>query len=81
MFEKNILELIRETSTNLPADVVEALIQARNSESKTLPSQKRGSCGNLSLEVILKNIELAQNQKTPICQDTGSLTFFVKAEP
>ncbi|MFH1546434.1 MAG: FumA C-terminus/TtdB family hydratase beta subunit [Patescibacteria group bacterium] len=81
MLEKNILELIRETSTNLPADIVEALIQARNLESKTLSSQKRGSRGNLSLEVILKNIELAQNQKTPICQDTGLLTFFVKAEP
>jgi len=68
----SILELIRETSTNLPTDVIEALIQARNLESKNLH-------GKLSLEVILKNIELAQKQKTPICQDTGSLTFFVKA--
>jgi len=74
VFEKNILELIREVSTNLPSDVVEALVQARNLESKN-------SCGKLGLDVILKNIELAKNQKTPICQDTGFPTFFVKADP
>ncbi len=72
MLEVNILGLIREVSTNLPCDVVEALIQTRNLESKS-------SRGKLSLDVILKNIELARDQKTPICQDTGSLTFFVKA--
>ncbi|MCF7836756.1 FumA C-terminus/TtdB family hydratase beta subunit [Candidatus Gracilibacteria bacterium] len=74
MFTQSIFELIRETSTNLPADVAEALIQARNLESKNFRSK-------LSLAVILKNIELAQKQKTPICQDTGFPTFFVKANP
>jgi fumarate hydratase, class I len=74
VFAQSIFELIREVSTNLPTDVVEALLQARNLESKN-------SCGKLSLEVILKNIQLAQKQKTPICQDTGFPTFFVKANP
>jgi fumarate hydratase, class I len=70
----SILELIRETATNLPADVVEALMQAHSLESKN-------SKAKLSLGVILKNIQLAQRQKTPICQDTGAMTFFVKANP
>jgi len=74
MFTENVFELIRETATNLPNDVVEALIQARNLESK-------GSRGKLSLGVILKNIQLARSQKTPICQDTGSPTFYVRADP
>jgi fumarate hydratase, class I len=74
VFTQSIFELIRAASTNLPADVVEALTQARNLESKN-------SQGKLSLEVILKNIELAQSQKTPICQDTGALTFYIKADP
>ncbi len=58
--------------TNLPADVVEALLQARNLEAKS-------SRGRLSLDIVLKNIQLAKEQKTPICQDTGFPTFFVKA--
>lgn len=72
MYQRSIYELIRQTSTNLPADIVEALIQAKNREAKN-------SRGKLSLEAILKNIELAQKQTVPICQDTGWPTFFVIA--
>lgn len=71
-FQKSILELIRQVSTNLPADVAEALVAAKNQEEKE-------SRGELSLETILKNIQLAKEKKVPICQDTGFPSFFVRA--
>ncbi len=71
MFTNSILQLIKEASTNIPEDVLEALFQAKNTE-------EQNSKGKLSLEIILKNIELAKNLKAPICQDTGLPTFFVK---
>ena len=73
MLRKSPLDLIRQVSTNLPADMTEALLQARNTEAKS-------SRGELALSVVLKNIELAKKQKVPICQDTGFPTFFVRAE-
>lgn len=71
MLTSSILSLIRQAATNLPADVTHALLQARNNEAKA-------STGKLSLQVILKNIELARSCATPLCQDTGFPTFWVK---
>jgi fumarate hydratase class I len=71
LLKQSILNLIRQAATNLPADVTNALLQARNNEAKA-------STGKLSLQVILKNIELARSCVTPICQDTGFPTFWVK---
>ncbi|MFA6458709.1 MAG: FumA C-terminus/TtdB family hydratase beta subunit [Patescibacteria group bacterium] len=73
MFAQNILELIRAAATNLPTDVVEALLAAKNRETNPR--------GKLTLGIILQNIALAKKLNRPLCQDTGSLTFFVKAEP
>jgi len=65
------LNLIKTAATCLPDDVKEALQKAYKKEtSKT---------GKTQLETILKNIELAEKQQTPICQDTGTITFYVKA--
>ncbi len=64
-----IAELIKIASTELPADVVNALRKARENEVEPARTQ---------LSAILKNIELADNEKKPICQDTGTQTFFVK---
>lgn len=74
MLTKRIFELIRAAATNVPADVVAALASAKERE-------KRASRGKLALEVILQNIALAKSLGRPICQDTGALTFFVKADP
>ncbi len=73
MFAQNILELIRAAATNLPTDVVEALFAAKNRETNPR--------GKLTLGIILQNIALAKKLNRPLCQDTGSLTFFVKADP
>lgn len=67
---EKILELIRRTATNLPADVEERL--RASVENETPGSAARGA-----LETVLKNVELARAQSTPICQDTGTPIFYV----
>lgn len=65
-----ILELIRRTATNLPADVEERLHAALEKETP-------GSAARGALETVIKNVELARAQSTPICQDTGTPIFYV----
>jgi len=72
MIKKEIFNLIKETSTNIPEDVLEALIQAKNRESKN-------SSWKLAISTILENIKMAKNLSSPICQDTGFPNFFIKA--
>lgn len=66
----SILELIRRTSTQLPDDVVRAVTAARKNEAK-------GSNADVALDVIGCNIGLARESSLPICQDTGSILFYV----
>jgi fumarate hydratase class I len=66
----SILELIRRTSTILPDDVVRAIAKARGNEVK-------GSNADVALDVIGCNIGLARDNSLPVCQDTGTILFFV----
>src|SRR5512140_1926219 len=66
----SILELIRRTSTILPDDVVRAVTNARGNEEK-------GSNADVALDVIGCNIGLARESSLPICQDTGTILFYV----
>lgn len=65
-----IYELIRGTSTDLPADVESALRKAGEKEPP-------GSTSANTFATILENVKLARENVTPICQDTGSLIFYV----
>lgn len=65
-----ILELIRRTAVDLPADVEEALTKAAAQEQEGSPA--RGA-----LQSILANVRLAREHSTPICQDTGTNIFYV----
>ena len=65
-----ILELIRQAATDLPPDVESALHQSVEREAQ-------GSAARGALETILKNVELARQNATPICQDTGTPIFYV----
>ena len=67
---KRIAELIHETSSSLPDDAEQALRKALRREAK-------GSSARLVLETLLQNVALARAAGTPVCQDTGTLTFFV----
>lgn len=65
-----LVELIRETSSSLPDDVVAAISRAKRRE----PS---GSSAAVVLKTILDNVALAKKRGVPLCQDTGTLAFFV----
>ena len=63
-------ELIKKVETNLPEEVV--------SEIKKAKTKEKTETGKKILESILQNIEIARETKKPVCQDTGTLTFFIK---
>jgi fumarate hydratase class I len=65
-----ILELIRRTSTDLPADIERSLRQS-------VEQEQPGSAARGALETILKNVEVSRKNSTPICQDTGTPIFYV----
>jgi fumarate hydratase class I len=67
---KEILELIHFASTSLPPDVEKKL---RASLDQEVP----GSAAAGAMETIVKNIEMARKNSTPICQDTGTPIFYV----
>ena len=70
-WEKNLFELIRRTSTDLPADVEQALRRA-------LAGEKKGRRAAWALESMLSNAELARRKSVPLCQDTGTLLFYFR---
>ena len=65
------LELVRLTATNLPPDVEKALREAYGVEEE-------GSAAKGAFDTILKNVEMAREQSSPICQDTGTPIFYVR---
>lgn len=69
---EKILDLIRETSSSIPEDVEKALRRAMRCEEAS-------SSAKVVLKTILDNCALARKASTPLCQDTGTLTFFVDA--
>ena len=69
-FEESVYKLIVETSTNLPADVRRTISAAREAEDSATRA-------GLSLSTIAQNIEMAECNVSPICQDTGMPTFVV----
>lgn len=72
---KNIIANTTETLLHmaelyLPDDVKSALKSAYESETN--------ETAKMNLSAILKNIELAETNKRPLCQDTGIMIFYVK---
>jgi len=66
-----ICELIRITSTDLPAPVEKRLQDA-------LAGEVPGSAAYHALCSILENVEMARKDSIPVCQDTGTPIFFVR---
>jgi fumarate hydratase class I len=62
------VELIRRAATQLPPDMENALRQAREKEAP-------GTAAEGALDTIIRNVELARDTSTPICQDTGTPIF------
>jgi fumarate hydratase class I len=66
----SLLELITQTSTNLPPDVRQAMGLA-------LQAEQPGTQASQALNIVATNIDMAADQEGPICQDTGMPTFIV----
>ncbi len=66
----SLLELITQTSTNLPPDVRAAMAEALRKETP-------GTQASQALTVMAANIDMAYQDEGPICQDTGMPTFLV----
>lgn len=68
--DSSLLELITQTSTNLPPDVRQAMGMALRMETP-------GTQSSQALHIIAGNIDMAHEDEAPICQDTGMPTFIV----
>src|SRR5262245_15090499 len=66
----SLLELIRRSSAEIPEDVHRAIVAS-------LEAEKKGTIAESAMKIIDQNIALAKNKSQPICQDTGSILFFV----
>jgi len=66
----SLLELIVQTSTNLPPDVRAAM-------SITTAGETPGTQSAQALDIILSNVDMAADDTGAICQDTGMPTFVV----
>jgi fumarate hydratase class I len=70
-FKESMLELVIQTSTNLPPDVRRAMGEALKTED---PPTQAGQ----ALAIIGQNIDMAYEDEGAICQDTGMPTFEIK---
>lgn len=68
--QASLIELIRRTSAEIPDDVQRAILNS-------LEQEKKGTIAESALKIIERNIDLAKQKSQPICQDTGSILFYV----
>jgi len=66
----SLLQLITQTSINLPPDVRAAMGNALETEAP-------GTQAAQALGIIASNIDMAHDDEGPICQDTGMPTFVI----
>jgi len=69
----DLVEAIRVLETDLPEDVEASLRRCEAEEEE----------GNAKavLSAILENVRYAREKGIPMCQDTGTLVFFVSGAP
>jgi fumarate hydratase class I len=67
----SLIELITQTSTNLPPDVRTAMGAITGGETPDTQSAQ-------ALSIIASNIDMACEDEAPICQDTGMPTFWIR---
>ena len=68
--QDSLVELIRRTSAEIPEDVHQAILAS-------LENEKKNSLAANAIKIIDQNIALAKQKSQPICQDTGSILFYV----
>src|SRR6059058_4744108 len=68
--QDSLIELIRRTSAEIPDDVQKGILDS-------LEQEKKGTIAESALKIIEHNIALAKQKSQPVCQDTGSILFYV----
>lgn len=68
--KKSFLELIRRAGTDLSPDVEKSLMEAYNKEDDNTAAKN-------VMSTILENVRMSRERSTPICQDTGSVLFYI----
>jgi fumarate hydratase class I len=71
LLQDSLLELVRCTSAEIPEDVHKAILES-------LGSEKKGTIAESAMKIIDQNLALAKQKSQPICQDTGSVIFYVE---
>lgn len=69
--EEAVFNILKQAVIHLPSDVKQALKKACEEETS--------ETGRTQLETILHNIELAEKFNVPMCQDTGTVIFYIRA--
>ncbi len=65
-----VCDIYKQAAIILPEDIVNALKEAYENETSDI--------ARLNIKSILKNLELAEENNVPMCQDTGLPIIFVK---
>jgi fumarate hydratase class I len=68
--QASLVELIRVTSAELPDDVQKVILEA-------LAREEKHTTAEYAMNIIKANIELAKKKSQPLCQDTGTVLFYV----
>lgn len=71
LVEDVAFNMIKQAVIYVPDDIKKALRKAYAEETS--------DTGKTQLRAILDNIDLAESNKAPVCQDTGTIIFYVKA--
>ena len=69
--ENVAFNILKQAVIYLPDDVKQAL--------KKGYAEETSETGKTQLRAILDNIELAEKSQAPVCQDTGTIIFYIKA--
>ena len=67
---KEVEQMCKEAAYYLPQDIYEALKKGRETEESPV--------GQVVLDQIIKNSEIARAEDRPICQDTGMTIIFLE---
>jgi fumarate hydratase subunit alpha len=67
---KAVRDIIVHCGTDLPQDAYDALKEAMENEKSPVSKEV--------IRQILENADIAKDEKSPLCQDTGLAVFFVK---
>jgi fumarate hydratase class I len=67
---ESVIEIVRRTSAEIPDDVGRGILRA-------LENEKKGTIAENAMKIIDRNIALARGKSQPLCQDTGSVLFYV----